>query len=213
MEYTNSLSLVHRHDGSYFYIKEIPYKRGLYKYVIADWQSNKLGKPIIVYSHTKRSKLSKLDKEYFDNNFLSKKRLEKYLKENLYIGGISKINGRPVREFKENIIIKPNYKAYIRESNYIIIELNKDNEIKEYSIYEFINRKTLVDFEVSYPIYSEKDLLNLKTDEKEYVMNSLLKKQRVEEKIEKENGYVGTIMLINGKYKKVASSKILKKEK
>jgi len=44
-------------------------------------------------------------------------------------------------------------------------------------------------------------------------MNSLLKKQRVEEKIEKENGYVGTIMLINGKYKKVASSKILKKEK
>ena len=51
----NSLSIVRRHDGSFFYIKEIPFKRGLYKYVLADWEINKLGKPIIIYSHTKRS--------------------------------------------------------------------------------------------------------------------------------------------------------------
>lgn len=211
MEYINSLSLVCRHDASFFYIKELPFKRGLYKYVLVDWQANKLGKPIIIYSHTKRSKLSKLEKEFFDNNLLSKKRLAKYIKDNLYVGGISKINGRPIREVKENIIIKPNYRQYIRNSNYILIELNQDAEIKEYSIYEFVNRKSIVDFIESHPIYSEKDLLHLNNDEKDYVINSLLEKKRVEDKIENENGYVGTTMLINGKYKKVASSKILKK--
>ena len=78
MEQVNSLSLVHRHDGSYFYIKEVPFKKGLYKYFITDWQANNLGEPIIVYSHTKRSKLTKIEQEYFDNNLLSKKRLSKY---------------------------------------------------------------------------------------------------------------------------------------
>lgn len=211
MERVNSLSLVHRHDGTFFYIKEMPFKRGLYKYIIDDWQANKLGKPIIIYSHTKRSKLSKIEQEYFDNNLLSKKRLKKYSNTNLYIGGISKINGRPCREKKEGFIIKPNYKQYIRNSNYIIIELNKSGELNEYSIYEFINKKTEIDFEESTPIYSEKDLLNLNKEETEYVINSLLEKKRVKRKIENENGYVGTTMLINGNYKKVASSKILKK--
>lgn len=207
----NSLSIVRRHDGSFFYIKEIPFKRGLYKYVLADWEINKLGKPIIIYSHTKRSKLTNLEQEYFDNNLLSKKRINKYVNKNLYIGGISKINGRLYREVKEDIIIEPNYKQYIRNSNYIIIELNQSGELNEYSIYEFLNKKIEIDFETSNPIYSEKNLLNLTKEETDYVINTLLEKKRVQKKLENENGYVGTTVFINGKYKKVSASKTLKK--
>ena len=208
MEYINSLDLVKRHDGSYFYIKELGREKSLYKYAIADWQGNSLGKPLIFYSHAKRSKLSKVAKEFFDNNLINPQRLKRYLKNNLYIGGINRINNRLVREIKEEIKIKPNYKQYIRDTNYIIVELIKTSQINKYNLYEFINRKTIVDFEQS-SIFTEKDLLNLNTDEENYVINKMLSKKRVSEKIENENGYVGTVEKINGKYRKI-SKKIFK---
>lgn len=198
----NSLSKVLRHDGSYFYIKELGVTNGLYKYMMADWQGNKLGKPIIFYSHTQRSKLSKIETEYFDNNLLSKKRLNKYLNTNLYIGGIKKINNVPIREIKEGIIINPNYKVYLRNSNYILIELVTTTELKEYNIFEFINRKTIIDFKESLGLYSEKDLLNL-NDELDYVLINLLNSKRVEEKLTSSNGYLGTVEKVNGEYRKV----------
>ena len=155
-----------------------------------------------------------MNQEYFDNNLLSKKRLEKYINKNLYIGGISKINGRPVREIKDNIIIEPNYKAYVRTANYIIVELNENKEIKKYTIYEFVNRKSIIDFEITHPIFSEKDFLNLKKDETDYIINKLLDKKRIGEKIlDTTNGYIGTVEVINGKYKKVSHPESLEKIK
>jgi len=198
----NSLSKVLRHDGSYFYIKELGVSNGLYKYMMADWQGNKLGKPIIFYSHTQRSNLSKVDTEYFDNNLLAKKRLNKYLSSNLYIGGIKKINNLPVREIKEGIIIIPNYKVYLRDINYILIEQVSQGEIKEYNIYEFINKKTIIDFNESIGLYSEKDLLTLE-DELDFVLTNLLNNKRVEEKLISSNGYLGTVEKVNGEYRKV----------
>jgi len=206
MEQVNSLSLVHRHDGSYFYIKELGYSKGLYKYILADWQGNSLGKPIIIYSHTKRSKLSKVDQEFFDNNLLNKKRLNKYINKNLYIGGIERINNHPVRELREGIQINPNYKIYIRNSNHILIELVKDGQMKTYNIYEFINKKSLIDFQESSKIYSEKDFLNM-AEETDYVINTLLSSKRVDEKIKNDNGYVGTVEIVNGRFRKVLKSK------
>lgn len=206
MEQVNSLSLVHRHDGSYFYIKELGYSKGLYKYILADWQGNSLGKPIIIYSHTKRSKLSKVDQEFFDNNLLNKKRLNKYINKNLYIGGIERINNHPVRELREGIQINPNYKIYIRNSNHILIELVKDGEMKTYNIYEFINKKSLIDFQESSKIYSEKDFLNM-AEETDYVINTLLSSKRIDEKIKNDNGYVGTVEVVNGRFRKVLKSK------
>lgn len=198
----NSLSKVLRHDGSYFYIKELGVSNGLYKYMMADWQGNKLGKPIIFYSHTQRSNLSKVDTEYFDNNLLAKKRLNKYLSSNLYIGGIKKINNLPVREIKEGIIIIPNYQVYLRDINYILIEQVSKEEINEYNLYEFVNTKTIIDFNEFKGIYSEKDLLTLK-DELDFVLTNLLNKKRIEEKLISSNGYVGTVEKVNGEYRKV----------
>lgn len=198
----NSLSKVLRHDGSFFYIKELGKSKGLYKYMMADWQGNKLGKPIIFYSHTQRSKLSKIETEYFDNNLLSKKRLNKYINTNLYIGGIKKINNVPLREMKEGITIIPNYKVYLRDINYILIEQITQEEIKEYNIFEFINRKTLIDFKESLGLYSEKDLLNL-NDELDYVLTNLLNSKRIEEKQISSNGYLGTVEKVNGEYRKI----------
>ena len=198
----NSLSKVLRHDGSFFYIKELGKSKGLYKYMMVDWQGNKLGKPIIFYSHTQRSKLSKIETEYFDNNLLSKKRLNKYINTNLYIGGIKKINNVPLREMKEGITIIPNYKVYLRDINYILIEQITQEEIKEYNIFEFINRKTLIDFKESLGLYSEKDLLNL-NDELDYVLTNLLNSKRIEEKQISSNGYLGTVEKVNGEYRKI----------
>ena len=48
------------------------------------------------------------------------------------------------------------------------------------------------------------NLLNLDKEETDYVINSVLEKKRVEKKIETENGYVGTTLFVNGKYKKVS---------
>lgn len=199
----NSLSLVKRHDGSYFYIKELGSTKGLYKYVLVDWCSNKLGSPIIFYSHTKRSTLSILDKEFFDNNLLSKKRLAKYINRNLYIGGIKKIDNYPKRELKEGYVIEPNYQVYIRDNNYIIIELLKSGEINNFVIYEFVNNLKEIDFEESL-IYTEKNLLHL-NDEEEYVINNLLNKRRVKEKIKENNGYIGTVEKVKNNYRKVTS--------
>lgn len=203
MEQKNSLSLVKRYDGSFFYIKELGYKKSLYKYIIADWEGKSLSKPIIIYSHTKRSKLSKIDQDFFDNNLLNKKRLNKYIKKNLYIGGIDRINDKPVREIRENIIIKPTYNVYIRNFNYITIDLIEAKKLKKYSIYEFVNEKNVINFIESTPIYSEKDFINM-SDETDYVINNLLSNKRVAEKIKNNNGYVGTVELVNGKYRKVS---------
>ena len=213
MKQANSLSLVRRHDGSYFYIIELGLSRGLQKYMLADWQGSNLSKPIIIYSHTKRSNLSNLDKEYFDNNLLNSKRLDRYINEenNLYIGGIERIAGQPSRQYKEGIIIRKNFQVYIRNNNYILIELLSKNELQSYNINEFINRKTIIDFETN-TIYTEKDLLNM-NDETDYVINQLLKKERVEEKVSTSGGYVGTITQINGQYKKVSDEMNVKKAK
>jgi len=208
----NSLSKVLRHDGSFFYIKELEKLNGLYKYMMADWQGNRLGKPIIFYSHTKRSTLSKIDTEFFDNNLLSKNRLNKYLSNNLYIGGIKKVNNHPVREVKQSLTIQPNYVVYLRNNNYIIIELVEDSELKRYNIYEFINRKTIIDFEESLSIYSEKNLLFL-NEEKEYVLNNLLNSKRVEEKLKTSNGYIGTVEKVNGEYRKIYNKDVETKVK
>jgi len=198
----NSLSKVLRHDGSFFYIIELEVSNGLYKYMMTDWQGNRLGKPIIFYSHTQRSKLSKVDAEYFDNNLLSKKRLSKYLNTNLYIGGIKKVNNIPIREVKEGVIIIPNYKVYLRDINYILIEQVTQEEIKEYNIFEFINKKNVIDFKETLGLYSEKDLLNL-DDELDYVLTNLLNSKRIEEKLISSNGYIGTVEKVNGEYRKV----------
>ena len=50
-------------------------------------------------------------------------------------------------------------------------------------------------------------------DEKDYVVNELLKKERVEKKVKDENGYVGTVIEVNGKYKKVSNEESLVKVK
>ena len=50
-------------------------------------------------------------------------------------------------------------------------------------------------------------------DEKYYVVNELLKKERVEKKVKDENGYVGTVIEVNGKYKKVSNEESLVKVK
>lgn len=214
MKQANSLSLIKKHDGSYFYLIELGLCRGLYKYMLANWQGNHLGEPMIIYSHTKRSKLSEIDKEFFDNNLLSKKRLDKYIKKqnNLYIGGISRNNGLPTREYKEGNQITKNYKVYTRKNNYILIESIKNGEIKSYNINEFINKQNIINFEKSL-IYTEKDLLNMNDDsnneETNYVINNLLKYERVKEKCKNLYGYVGTIIKVGETYKKVANEQNL----
>lgn len=208
----NSLSKVLRHDGSFFYIKELGKSNGLYKYMMADWQGNTLGKPIIFYSHTKRSKLSKIDTEFFDNNLLSKKRINIYISSNLYIGGIKKVNNQPVREVQQGLTIKPNYEVYLRNNNYILIELVEDTELKKYNIYEFINRKTIIDFEEALNVYSEKNLLSL-NEEKNFVLNHLLNSKRVEEKLKTANGYIGTVEKVNGEYRKIYNKDVETKVK
>ena len=209
---SNALSRVLRHDGSYFYILELGFQQGLYKYILVNWLGKHLGEPKIIYSHTKRMSLSLTDKEYFDNNLLSQKRLDRYFKQgNLYIGGIDRINNQPIREYKEGIVKQKKHATYLRDDNYILIELIQDGEIKSYYINEFVNRNGVVDYE-SNVIYSEKDLLDMQ-DEKDYVVNELLKKERVEKKVKDENGYVGTVIEVNGKYKKVSNEESLVKVK
>ena len=50
------------------------------------------------------------------------------LKNNLYIGGINKINNRLVKETKEGIIINPNYKTINVEN-----QIHDENSVFSYS--------------------------------------------------------------------------------
>ena len=85
-----------------------------------------------------------------------------------------------------------------------MIELEVEDELNLYNIYEFINKKDVVDFEMSSPIYSEKDFMNL-GEEEAYVLNNLLDSDRVRNKIKNANGYVGTVEKVNGVYKKISN--------
>ena len=85
------------------------------------------------------------------------------------------------------------------------------SEINTYNIYEFLINNGTMNFEKS-TIYSEKDLLNM-SEETDYVINNLLKKERVEKKIATELGYVGTVTKINGEYRKTANETNLEKLK
>ena len=195
----NALSLIQRHDGSYFYLVELGYIKGLYKYIICNWNKSKLDKPILIYSHTKRSKLTLPLKEFFDNNLLNTERLKKYReKNNTYIGGIDKVNNVTVREFKEGVVIPTKYKIYEREGNYILIEnIGFLNNLNIYMIYEF----SVVGEEMKFfesKIYSETDLLNLTDEDQDFVINNLLSKERVAKKVKNNYGYVGTVENING---------------
>lgn len=201
MEQQNSFSLIKRYDGSYIYLLELHAYNEFYKYMIATWVGNHISEPFMIYSHTKRSALPTVEKEYFDNNLLERTRINKYLgSHNLYIGGISRAYKRPVREFKEGIVIPRNYKVYLRDDNYILIEKTSDGNLKSYVIHEFFQNENYMDYD-STRIYSELDLLNL-GEEKEYVINSLLNKDRVKKKCEEALGYVGSVTNVNGEYKK-----------
>lgn len=213
MKQVNSLSLIKRHDNSYFYLIELGFFHGLYKYMLADWKGNALSEPIIIYSHTKRSSLSDIDKEFFDNNLLHRKRLERYVsnENNLYIGGIDRVNGIPVREYREHTIIRKNFKIYRRDNNYILIELISNDEINSYNINEFINQNNTLDFE-SNKVYTELDLLNIE-DELDYIINTLLDKDRIADKVKTSCGYIGTIQKFNGEYRKIFNEVSLEKVK
>lgn len=202
MEIKNALSLVKRHDGSYFYLIELGLFNGYYKYMLANWDSNKLSSPIIIYSHTKRSNLSLSEQEFFDNNLLNKNRLEKYLTTgNAYIGGIDKIQDVLIREYKEGVFIPIKYKVYNRNNNFLLIENISMGDLNCYSLNEFINRTSAMDFETA-TIYTEKNLLSLSEEETPFVLNTLLDKRRVDKKVENNNGYVGSVEKIEGVFKK-----------
>lgn len=216
MSELNALSLIQRHDGSYFYLVELGFTKGLYKYILVNWENKHISEPSLIFSHTKRSILTKPLKEFFDNNLLNLKRIEKYKKQNnCYIGGIDKINGLPVREFKEGLIVKPKYKIYKREDSYLLIEyMGEKQNLKTYIIYEIMPTEEVMNFMES-KIYTEKDLLNLTAEEESYVLNNLLKRERVSKKVKNNNGYIGTIEQVNGTFRKKsyeASEAILKKQ-
>ena len=206
MKDKNALSLVKRYDGSYFYIVELGFSNGLYKYVLANWD-NGLTEPLVIYSHTKRSNLTAVEQEFFDNNLLSQERLKRYLgKNNTYIGGIDRYDNNLVREFKDGLIRQIKYKVYIRNNNYILIDYITGGPVNTYNIDEFISKDNQMNFNSS-TIYTEKDLLNLTEEEQPFVLNELLNQERVLKKVTNNHGYVGTIEKINGVYKKVRSEK------
>ena len=215
MEDISALSLVKRHDGSYFYIMELGFSGGLYKYLLANWNKNKLDEPKLIYSHTKRSSLNKVQKEFFDINLLRVTRIEWYKKQNnVYIGGIQSNGNYLARTYHERIDFVPiKYAVYKRKNNYILVEkIGTFGKCFKFNIYEFINTGDVMDFQLS-PVFTEKDLLHLQDEEKEYVINQLLDPKRIEDKIKNKSGYIGTVEKINGVFRKQVSASALEQVK
>ena len=63
-------------------------------------------------------------------------------------------------------------------------------------------------------IYTEKNLLNIESEEEKiYIINTLLNKERVAKKIETSNGYIGSVEKVNGEFRKTFSERNFEKIK
>lgn len=191
----------------------------MYKYMQCEINNDdSLGICNILFSENNIYDLNEEELYSFANELCEKSRIKKYVLDNYgYIGFISSKEGLDSRiiinksmhlKIKDYLKEKVFYRNFVRfdNTNLSISEGSNsysDIDIYNYDCYEFICNEDGDVFAKVDNIYSEEKIFFLDEETQKYVVSYLLSRDRIDEKEENYAGYVGHLILKDGKYVKI----------